>query len=334
MTKLKQKRRTKEEMAAIRAAEAIRVKEEAIFAKESAARAKIQKKVNKDLLKIPKFMKRKASKHVSDTPLIVESKFQTFAEMRREKAALQAKTAKKAARKKAKEPIAYKPTVQENMRAQISDLIGEIEDHVDAMVNDGCKKTFDFDMYAWLRARGVKAKQTRAIAAYYEPLMQELTEVSSDEQLKEGYSWMTARQLKAYAAFIRSIHTDAVTWASNNKTVKKTRTRKAKTADKQVSKMTYCKDDEALKLVYNVRTHQLGVYNAIDRGGFKIKGSSLKGWEEGAIWKRIRKPAETLAAVLAGKKVALRKILSAQKSKETEMTGRFSKQVILLKVVK
>ena len=160
---------------------------------------------------------------------------------------------------------------------------------------------------------------------------------------------MTARQLKAYAAFIRSIHTDAVTWASNNKTVKKTRTRKAKTADKQVSKMTYCKDDEALKLVsidpqtivgaqqlwvYNVRTHQLGVYNAIDRGGFKIKGSSLKGWEEGAIWKRIRKPAETLAAVLAGKKGALRKILSAQKSKETEMTGRFSKQVILLKVVK
>jgi len=114
-------------------------------------------------------------------------------------------------------------------------------------------------------------------------------------------------------------------------------------------KLNYKKEDNDYKIVsvqpssivgasqlwvFNTNSRQLGVYNALDRGGFTVSGSSIKNYDEKtSVMKRLRKPEDILPKVLKGGKIVLRKLLPSIKSKESSLTGRINKHVIILKVV-
>jgi len=240
-------------------------------------------------------------------------------------------------------------SIQDRIKEQISEYIGEIEEQVDLFML-GKYKT-DFDMYKWLQHNNVKSQQSNAIADYYRPWLNELHEVKENtcEQLKEGYSHLKKAELNRFIDFLTGIIDDASTWGANQKTVRKTRVKKPPSVEKQVAKLKYLTENKEYKVVsvapasiiganqlwlFNVKYRKLTVYNAMGPAGFSVKGTSLKGYDpDNSETKTLRKPHDILPSVLSGGKRVLSKVMAEINSKGNQPNGRINGDTILLRVV-
>jgi len=71
-----------------------------------------------------------------------------------------------------------------------------------------------------------------------------------------------------------------------------------------------------------------------DAGGFSVKGTCVTNYTESkSISKTVRKPDQTLPEVLKAGKIALRNVLTGIATKESLLTGRINKDVVLLRVL-
>ena len=241
-------------------------------------------------------------------------------------------------------------SIQERVREKISEYIAEIEEQVDLFSESGYKS--EFDMYKWLMNNNVKAQPANAIADYYVPWCDELKETitKKDEQLVEGYSHMKPAQIKKFVEFLDNIIKDATTWGANQKTVRKTRTKKAPSIEKQIAKIKYSKENKELKLVsinpaliigcnqlwvFNTKYRKLMRYDASGPTGLSIKGTTLQGYDvETSMSKKVRKPNDVLPRVLNGGKIVIRKLMDELNSKSSVPNGRINGDTVLLRVVK
>jgi hypothetical protein len=241
-------------------------------------------------------------------------------------------------------------SIQERVREKISEYIAEIEEQVDLFSESGYKS--EFDMYKWLMNNNVKAQPANAIADYYVPWCDELKETitKKDEQLVEGYSHMKPAQIKKFVEFLDNIIKDATTWGANQKTVRKTRTKKAPSIEKQIAKIKYSKENKELKLVsinpaliigcnqlwvFNTKYRKLVRYDASGPTGLSIKGTTLQGYDvETSMSKKVRKPNDVLPRVLNGGKIVIRKLMDELNSKSSVPNGRINGDTVLLRVVK
>ena len=241
-------------------------------------------------------------------------------------------------------------SIQERIREQISNYIGEIEEQIDVLTNANYKS--DFKMYDWLRSNNVKSQQSGAIADYYRPLLEELelARTGKDPDMKEAYASVSSKQLKVYFEFVKMIIDDASTWGSNQKTVRRTRVKKPQSVQKQISKVNYKTDDKDLKLVsinpaevigasqlwiYDTKDRKLKKFDAIDRGGLSFKGTTLINFNaDTSDQKKLRKPEEILPQVLTGGKRVLSKLLEGINTKGSSPNGRINPNHILLRAVK
>lgn len=241
-------------------------------------------------------------------------------------------------------------SIQERVREKISEYIAEIEEQVDLFSESGYKS--EFDMYKWLMNNNVKAQPANAIADYYVPWCDELKETitKKDEQLVEGYSHMKPAQIKKFVEFLDNIIKDATTWGANQKTVRKTRTKKAPSIEKQIAKIKYSKENKELKLVsinpaliigcnqlwvFNTKYRKLVRYDASGPTGLSIKGTTLQGYDvETSMSKTVRKPNDVLPRVLNGGKIVIRKLMDELNSKSSVPNGRINGDTVLLRVVK
>jgi hypothetical protein len=241
-------------------------------------------------------------------------------------------------------------SIQDRVREKISEYIGEIEEQVD-LFSEGDYKS-EFDMYKWLMTNNIKSQPANAIAEYYVPWRNELKEAiaKKDEQLVEGYSYMKPAQLKKFVEFLDGIIKDATTWGANQKTVRKTRVKKAPSVEKQIAKIQYAKENKELKIVsinpaliigcnqlwvFNTKYRKLVRYDAIGPAGLSIKGTTLQGYDvEASMSKTLRKPDEVLPRVLNGGKIVIRKLMDELNSKSSVPNGRINGDTILLRVIK
>lgn len=248
---------------------------------------------------------------------------------------------------KTKKPVV---SIQERVREKISEYIAEIEEQVDLFSENNYKS--EFDMYKWLMNNNVKAQPANAIADYYVPWCDELKETitKKDEQLVEGYSHMKPAQIKRFVEFLDNIIKDATTWGANQKTVRKTRTKKAPSIEKQIAKIKYSKENKELKLVsinpaliigcnqlwvFNTKYRKLVRYDASGPTGLSIKGTTLQGYDvETSMSKTVRKPNDVLPRVLNGGKIVIRKLMDELNSKSSVPNGRINGDTVLLRVVK
>jgi hypothetical protein len=250
------------------------------------------------------------------------------------------------------EPVKFKLTIQQRTQNKMASKLGVVEGIIDDFMTNGYKLSTKFAMYTWLQEQEIKPLQSKQIAALYEPMAAELEEAlaGNDEQLNEGYVHITKPQLKRLVAFVRSLIDDANLWASNGKSVRKPRTKKAVPATKQIDKLSYCKADNVLKIVsvkpesilgaqelwvFNTKYRKLIKYVASDRAGFSVKGTTLQNWDETkSSSKRLKKPEEVLPKLLKGGKIVLRRLMDELNTKPTSMTGRINNNTVLLRVVK
>jgi hypothetical protein len=257
-----------------------------------------------------------------------------------------------AAEKEAAKKDVYTPSIQERVREAAMRMTEEIENALESFNNDA--ENFDpkaFKMLNLLKAVEAKAAHARIIKEFYSKDLAELEELASGkgcEQLREGYSHRSKKQIKNLIAFYQEIMAACTMLAQEAKVNRAPRAKKAVPAEKIVAKLKYMKTNEPLKLVsinptdiigagelwiFNTKTRKLGKYVAAEYQTLSVKGTSIVGFNENtSVQKTIRKPEEKLKEFKAAGKVQLRKFLDDINATDTKMNGRINEETILLRV--
>ena len=250
-------------------------------------------------------------------------------------------------------PTVVQPTIQERVKETAMKMTEEIEDAIEGFQTD--PETFDpkaFKMLNLLKGKEVKAAHARIIKNFYAKDLAELEELASgnaDEQLREGYSHRTKKQVKNLIAFYQEIMMACDMLAQEAKVNRAPRKTKAVSKDKIVAKLKFMKTNEPLKLVsinpvdiigskelwvYNTKTRKLGKYMAAEFQDLGVKGTTITGFNEHtSICKTLRKPEDKLKEFKAAGKVQLRKFLDDINATDTKMNGRINEETVLLKAV-
>ena len=250
-------------------------------------------------------------------------------------------------------PAVYTPSIQERVREASLKMTEEIEDAIEGFQKD--PESFDpkaFKLLNLLKGKEVKAAHARIIKTLYSKDLAELEELASgteDEQLREGYSHLSRKQVRNLIAFYQEIMAACDMLAQEAKVNRAPRAKKAQPKEKIVAKLKYKKTDEPLKLVsinptdiigskelwtFNTKTRKLGKYVAAEYQELTIKGTSIVNFNENtSIQKTLRKPVEQLKAFKDAGKVQLRKFLDDINAVDTKMNGRINEETILLKAV-
>jgi len=252
----------------------------------------------------------------------------------------------------AAKPSVYVPTIQERVKESAYRMTEEIEDAIEGFQTD--PESFDpkaFKMLNLLKGKEVKAAHARIIKGFYNRDLAELEELASgsaDEQLREGYSHRSKKQIKNLIVFYQEIMSACDMLAQEAKVNRAPRAKKAVPAEKLVAKLKYMKTNEPLKLVsinptdiigvgelwiFNTKTRKLGKYVAKEFNTLGVKGTTITNFDEfKSIQKTIRKPEEKLKEFKAAGKVQLRKFLEDINATDTKMNGRINEETILLRV--
>ena len=257
---------------------------------------------------------------------------------------------------------AYKPSIQDRMNEQLSDIIGDLEEWVDMQPSADIPKIFDY-----LKTNTVAQSHIGKIRSYYEPIaaefallqsmpttakLKKMSEAEQDtwEQIKEGYSNLSKQDVIMFVKFFDTMFGDLDAYANVKKAARATRKPKPKSADKLVSKLKFKADDNRYKIVsidpttlvgatelwvFNTKNRKLGKYVAQEHTQFTVKGTTLLFFDEKlSTQKTLRKPEEQLKQFGKSGKIALRSYMSDIKATETRMNGRLNEHTVLLKVSK
>jgi hypothetical protein len=249
-------------------------------------------------------------------------------------------------------PVVVQPSIQDRVKDAAYRMTEEIEDAIEGFQTD--PDAFDpkaFKMLNLLKGKEVKAAHARIIKGFYSKDLAELELLASgkgDEQLREGYSHRSKKQIKNLIAFYQEIMMACDMLAQEAKVNRAPRKTKAVPKEKLIAKLKYMKTNEPLKLVsinpvdiigcselwiFNTKTRKLGKYVASEFNTLNVKGTTIVNFDEfKSVQKTIRKPEEKLKEFKAAGKVQLRKFLDDINATDTKMNGRINEDTILLKV--
>lgn len=283
--------------------------------------------------------------------VFTEKQKQTIAEMQ-ERFDSVVQPTKPAAQPSATNVISIQERVQEKTDYYIMELEAKFDEF---MLGDyhGNINQEDFDPYKWMVDTGVKPMHASRIAQYFNERAKQFVHYidnwKTDEYISESFAKRGRKWLLHAANFARLFASDAEKIASNASKARAPRKKKPVSIERKVKNLKYLDKFDDLKLqsispskipgamqlwVYNTKTRQLGVYNAMDGAGLDVKGSAIQNYSfETSIGKTLRKPAQTLKIVTDGGKIALRKALDGVNSKPKQLNGRINKDMILLRVL-
>lgn len=251
---------------------------------------------------------------------------------------------------KAKAPVV---SIQQRVRNATAGILGEIDGEIDNYLDEGCPKIANsFDLYSFLQKNEVKGAHTRYVIAHLEEQLAELKELAKgdDEQLVEGYSYLSKQKQNRYRQFIAAMLAEAEDWLTNCKGTRKVRKRKVKSPKDFVKALKYKKSDEDYGIesvkptavldatqvwVFDTKTRFM--YKYVSNVGMVVKGTTLKEFDEvKSFKKKIRESycKQVLKDVATGGKIKLRKVLDEINAKEVPVTGRIGKEMVILRTVK
>lgn len=238
-------------------------------------------------------------------------------------------------------------SIQERINSKASDLIGELEEHLDVFFKEG---VVQFDVKKWSLEKGIKPQIAKRIVEHFRPQYEEINEAltGKDKELVEAYAGWRKPVLKIMVLFIKRIMDHMIELDSAGQAVRKPRKKKAKPASQLVAKLKYKETEGDLKSVnpcdiigaaqlwaYNTKTRTLSVYNAVGASGLSVRGTTLTGFDpESSITKKLRKPEAVIKPLLDGGKIYLRKVMENISTKEAPANGRINVDTILLRVIK
>lgn len=238
--------------------------------------------------------------------------------------------------------VASQPSIQQRMDEKAHDLAGEIEGAIDDYI---INKSSDFSTKNYLLANEVSAPIAKRIGEFYVGLAAELREAiaGKDEQLNEGYSFLTKRELKKFAEFVEGIIADCDQQVQTAKVSRAPRKRKPVSPTKQVAKVKFMREFAELNLksakpetmigateiwIYNTKYRKVQMYKS--DLGLGIKGTTVVGFDVvDSKSMTLRKPEEFFKGLAMGKR-ALNAALKKLTTKPTKPNGRINEECIIL----
>ena len=217
----------------------------------------------------------------------------------------------------------------------------EIDYAIDGFIKN---KTTKFSAKAHLLSNNVSGPVAKKIAEYYKNTLDELNEAieGTDEQLVEGYSFLSKTELKKFRDFIQSIIEDCT---QLQVVVRKPRVQKAKPPAVVVKKLKYQKEFEPLGLksvlptdivgcmelwVYNTKQRKLISYEGADGYALTVKGSKIINFSTTKSQSRtLRDPLKFFKELDIGKR-NLNNAAKAIKTKPSVPNGRMTEDMIIL----
>jgi hypothetical protein len=245
-------------------------------------------------------------------------------------------------------------TIQDRLKESAGDMSEEIDYAIDSWIMD--PDAFDpkaFKMANLLRGKGAKAAHSRFIKAYFKSGHDELLELASgnaDEQLREGYSHVSRKNIKKLIDFYESIMTACDQIAAEAKLNKKPRAKKQVPAEKLVAKLKFKASDDKLGLtsvppaqligaqgavVYNTKTRKIGIYVSLNSSGLAVKGTTIGNYTDKSTQKTLRKPEVQLREFKdQNTQKRIETWVKNIKATEVPLNGRINADIMILKVFK
>lgn len=230
-------------------------------------------------------------------------------------------------------------------RARITalSLCHQIDDRIDEFT---LEKKSSFSVKNFLETNNVTAPVAKIIAEQYRSLKDELDEAleGQDEQLNEGYGYLTKSELKRFNQFV----TDIIQACTQQKVIaRKPRVKKEKPAGVLVSKMKFqlSYDELNLKsanpvsvvgatelLVYNTKYRRITVYRAMEGEKLSVKGTTIINYDVNrSLTQGLRKPEEFFKKDYSTRK-NLQSAISTLTTKSSIPNGRINEDTIIVKV--
>lgn len=229
-------------------------------------------------------------------------------------------------------------------------VLGDLEDLLDEWISGASPS---IDVYEAMKAALLPAQASKYVIDWAQKQLDEMQSAinKTDDQIVEGYSHLSTKRKKEYIVWYEGIIADAQRFGTNTKTVRKARSKKPVSLEKQISKLKYLKESPENKLVsinpaaiigglelwtYNVKYKTLTRYIADSGLGFGIKGTSLTNYSQSPVsqTRKLRKPELTLSEILSSSKLKAPKIFDALSTVPSAPNGRIGEDTILIKVNK
>jgi ElaB/YqjD/DUF883 family membrane-anchored ribosome-binding protein len=248
------------------------------------------------------------------------------------------------------ETVTARPNIQEILKEKARDAAGDMEGMIDDFITKGkaVEKTVDI-----VAKYNVMPQHIHIIVDIWKRKQDEFQKLSDgDESLKEGYSFLGKIQIRNILKFIDGVLSDLNSYISIKKASKAPRKKKAVPIEKIVAKLKYLKTfkDVASKLdlvsvhptklhgasecyLYDTSKRKL-IYMCADDYSktFTVKGTTILGFDTNKSQiKTLRKPGESLPALMKLGKPAGRKFFDEIKAVGTTPNGRTNENMIILK---
>ena len=243
-----------------------------------------------------------------------------------------------------------KLTIQDHLREKVSDCCGELESMFDDFIDAGAKISAEFKPLALMRGMNISPNMISTVSRVWVIRLDEFNEVieGKDDQLVEGYSYLTRVQLRNCVKFCETVINDCNSYVQLKKVERKPRAKKAVSPEKLTRSFKFLREFADLKLKSEPVTKLVGaseawLYDTAKRklihvsadshaGTFSVKGSAVIGFDaQQTVQKTLRKPAEQIKTVTGVGKPAARKAFAAINATETKWNGRGNDNLIILR---
>jgi hypothetical protein len=220
-----------------------------------------------------------------------------------------------------------------------------LSEDIDYAIDNFIKtKSSNFSTKNHLLSKNASSPVAKKIAEYYKNTLDELNEAieGTDEQLNEGYSFLTKSELKKFRDFVQSIIEDC---NQLQVVVRKPRVQKAKPPGVIVKKLKYMREFAELNLkscdptdivgaeelwIYNTKQRKIISYEGADGYALSVKGTKIINFSTTKSQSRtIRNPEQFFKDAIIGKR-GLSNIIKTIKTKPTVPNGRITEDMILL----
>jgi hypothetical protein len=233
-----------------------------------------------------------------------------------------------------------------------SEFIGEIEDTIDLFLKDKSDEWKSYSVLEKLKSNSHTTSVAKCVVEYYTPLLTEISEVieKKSEDLQYAYRTMRITKVKEYQKLIQKIIAESTEYIEGKKVVRKPIAKKPVSVEKQISKVNYLKEDDALKLkgmdvshiigsnmvvLYNRSYETISLLNCSNPKGFSIKGTTIQDVDEKTSFKKkLRKPELQLQQFINTTKIRCNKCFSEIRTTQSEASGRLNSETLILKVYK
>jgi hypothetical protein len=249
------------------------------------------------------------------------------------------------------EPATPQITIQDRLRAKAEEVAGELEGLYDDVLRNGGKSTADHKPMAIVRGMNLPPQMTGMIRDIWQHRLQELVTVQQgrDSALVEGYANFTKLQIRSLIKFTEQILADIASYVQIRRVEKRPRKVKAVSPEHRARRFRHLTQHDDPKLeglpaarlvnsseawLYDVKKRKL-IHLVADShiGTITVKNNMLVGFgESDTQQKTLRKPAETILAMMAASKPNARKLFKDIKTTETAWNGRGTDTLMILRV--